>query len=99
MPRVAGFAIDDDNEEKFWAHGLSVRRVLEAIDNRFIVVPNRQGRAAPLLLIGRDNSGQCIAIPISRTFDRAIWRPITAWRCKPGEETRLDRAVPKQGRR
>jgi hypothetical protein len=88
---IYDFAIDDDNIEKFAAHGLSARRVLQVLDNDFEIVSNRKGRAAPLLVIGRDNGGACIAVPVVPTYDRTVWRPVTAWLCKGSEEAVLDR--------
>lgn len=32
-PLIDGFLIDDDNEEKIAVHGLSVRQVLQVLDN------------------------------------------------------------------
>jgi hypothetical protein len=86
---VAGFAIDDLNQEKFWYHGLTDTQVLEVLDNRWTIVPNRSGRAADYLIIGQDHAGQCIAIPVVRTADPLIWRPVTAWPCKDSERARL----------
>jgi hypothetical protein len=88
---VEGFQIDEDNMEKFAAHGLSDDEVLQVLDGPHIVEQNRSGRAAPYLLIGEDYGGQCIAIPIRPTDDPEIWRPVTAWPCKPAERARLRR--------
>jgi uncharacterized DUF497 family protein len=88
---IYDFAIDDENREKFASHGLSARRVLQVLENEFEVVPNRKRRAARYLVIGRDNGGTCIAIPVTPTHDRTLWRPVTAWPCKESEEAVLDR--------
>lgn len=91
QPEIAMFLIDETNEEKFWAHGLTSLQVEEILENPFTVVSNRKSRRASYLLIGRDNSGQCIAVPVEVTPDPYVWRPITAWRCKISEAARLPR--------
>jgi hypothetical protein len=53
------------------------------------VVRNRRSGSADYLFIGRDRSGRCIASPIIETDEPGVWRPISAWRCKPAEERRL----------
>jgi hypothetical protein len=88
---VDAFLFDDDNEEKFAVHGISGRQVFQVLDNPYVVVPNRQNRRALMLLIGQDNGGVCIAIPIEPTEEPGVWRPITAWPCKRNEQHLLDR--------
>ena len=78
MPRVEGFLFDDDNVDKFAAHGIGERQVDQILDRDFVIVPNRKKRRALYLLVGRDLGGRCIAVPIEPTRDPAIWRPITA---------------------
>jgi len=92
MRIIAGFLIDEVNEEKFWSHGLSSHDVVEGLENPRILVPNRQGRAAPYLIIGCDHQERCIAVPVQPTNDPVIWRPVTAWFCKPHEAALLRKA-------
>ena len=91
MPKVTirRFSISDRAEEKFWSHGLTRRHVEEVLMNRFAVTINRKDRAAGHLAIGRDNNGRCLTIPVVPTDDPVVWRPITAWYCKRGEEAKL----------
>ena len=86
---VEEFLIDDDNAEKFWRHGLSVEHVLQVLESRWRAKRNRKERRASQIIIGRDRSGQCIAIPIEPTFESGVWRPVTAWFCKPSERSWL----------
>lgn len=88
-PAIEAFLIDDANEMKFNAHGLSVRQVISVLENRHVIISNRKHRRGIFLIIGKDNGGACIAIPIERTYDKTIWRPITAWYCKDNEKTIL----------
>jgi hypothetical protein len=91
MIDVFAFVIDDENAEKFWAHGITERQVLDLLDGSIAIYRNRQGRRASHLIIGRDRSGMCLAVPIEPTHDPVVWRPITAWPCKDSERSRLPR--------
>lgn len=88
-PDILGFVIDDENERKFRSHGLLAHQVDQVLNNRHLVVPNRRNRRAQYLVIGRDNGGTCISIPVEATNDPELWRPITAWRSKDYEEAKL----------
>lgn len=81
MARVTiyNLAIDRDNREKFHSHGVTARQVLQVLRNRHVVAPNRRNRRANYLLIGFDDGGACLTIPIEPTPDPTIWRPVTAW--------------------
>ena len=85
MVVVNDFVIDDENVEKFWAHGLTPEQVLSILASPFKVKRNRKRRRASEKIIGRDAHGQCIAVPIERTAEAGTWRPVTAWPCKPSE--------------
>jgi len=90
-PNIETFLFDEENEEKITNHGLSINRVLQILDNAHIIMPNRKRRRAKYLIIGRDNGGTSISVPIEPTHKSGIWRPITAWLSKKGEETILDK--------
>jgi hypothetical protein len=63
--------------------------LIQLLGNGPVITKNRRGHAAPYLLIGRDDSGRCIAVPVLSTHVRYVWRPITAWYCKPSEAAKL----------
>jgi hypothetical protein len=86
---VLDFEVDEGNEWKFWAHGLTREVVAQVLRNNWRTIRNRKHRAAQYLLIGRDNAGRCITIPIAQTHNPVVWRPVTAWPCKPSEAARL----------
>jgi uncharacterized DUF497 family protein len=90
-PVIEEFLIDDLNETKISLHGLSVRQIIQVLENKHVIIPNRKHRRGLYLVVGRDNGGNCIAIPIERTYDSKLWRPITAWFCKDSERTLLER--------
>lgn len=83
---VEGFLIDDDNEAKFWHHGLTVTQIMQVLDHPHRIKRNRKERRASHLVIGRDGQGRCIAVPIEATHIPRVWRPVTAWPCKNHEE-------------
>lgn len=85
MVVVEGLLLDEENIEKFWEHGITPEEVLSVLASPFKVKRNRKRRRAALLLIGRDEHGQCIAVPVERTRTAGLWRPVTAWPCKPSE--------------
>lgn len=87
--RVETFVFDEENEGKIFSHGLSIYQIIQILDNDHVIIPNRKKRRGIYLVIGRDNGGLCISVPIERTNIAKVWRPITAWPCKAGEETIL----------
>jgi hypothetical protein len=89
QPTVAELFIPDPTIDKLWSHGIVPEQVHAVLARETVVVRNRSGRAAPFVLLGFDEQGRCLAIPIAPTHDRWVWRVITAWYCKAGEEARL----------
>lgn len=88
-PTIADFMFDPDNEDKIGRHGLTTSQVLQVLDSEHVVAPNRKGRRANYLIIGRDHGGAAITIPVEATNDPFVWRPITAWPSKEHEEAKL----------
>jgi hypothetical protein len=75
--------------DKLWGHGLRPAQVWSVLNRRWVAVRNRPDRAAPYLLIGRDDQGRCLAMPIVPTDDPLVWRVITGWYCKRSEAAKL----------
>jgi hypothetical protein len=92
-PVVADFLIDDDNEAKFWTHGLAAKFVRQVLEGPYTIRPNRKGRRASHQVIGRDRQRRCIAIPIEPTHHPTLWRPVTAWPCKASERALLPKSI------
>jgi hypothetical protein len=90
---IAELLFDDENEGKLASHAISVEQAWQVLDNPYVLEPNRRGRRADYLLIGRDDGGACIALPVERTIDPVIWRPVTGWYCKRSELARLNRRL------
>jgi uncharacterized DUF497 family protein len=91
IPNVLAFLFDDQNEGKLNQHGLTPEQVDQVLENAHLVGKNRRNRRAPFFVIGKDHSGECIAVPIEPTYDVDLWRPVTAWRCKEHERQALTR--------
>jgi uncharacterized DUF497 family protein len=91
-PAVHDFLFDDDNEHEFARHGVSSEELLQVLENRYIIQPNRRRRRGIYLIIGVTNGGSCLAIPLEPTHDPEVWRPLTAWPCKESEAAKLSRA-------
>jgi predicted RNA binding protein YcfA (HicA-like mRNA interferase family) len=79
---------DDANEDEMHAHGIRPRQVIELLDNGPWIGPNKKRERASHMLIGRDNGGVCITVPIEPTRDPLIWRPVTAYPCSKPDELR-----------
>jgi hypothetical protein len=87
---VERFEWDMDNTAHCAMHGVWPQDLEDALlIGEYVVVRNRRSGSADYLFIGRDRSGRCIASPIIETDEPGVWRPISAWRCKPAEERRL----------
>ena len=78
---ITEFLIDDTNEDEFAKHGLSQVQVLQVLENPHIVGRNRRTdiHRATHLVIGRDNGGSPVTIPIEPNHLPNLWRPVTAW--------------------
>lgn len=86
---IIDFDLTDRALVKAARHGIILPQLYAVLDNRHVLTRNRKDRAASHVLIGRDDQGRCLAIPVAPTEDPLIWRPITAWYCKPSEAAKL----------
>lgn len=89
--RILDFVITPEISAHMWEHRVDAEHLYSVISGNYIVRPNRAHRAAPYLVIGEDDEGRCLAIPVVPTDDPNIWRPVTAWRCKASEAAKLYR--------
>ena len=89
---ITGFLIDDENEAEFAKHGLRSDAVLQVLENSYVSAPNRRQdiHRARHLLIGRDNGGAPITVPIEPTHIPDLWRPVTAWQSGKWEQAVLE---------
>ena len=91
IPTVHSFVFDDENQAKIEAHGLTTAEVDQVLGNIHVIFRNRRGRRSPILIVGLDDGGRCLAIPAEPTYHVTDWRPITAWPCKVHERNALRR--------
>ncbi len=70
-------------------HGITGEQMQAVAGNDHVLARNRKGRAASHLLIGRDDQGRCLAMPVVATDQPRVWRAITAWYCKLSESAKL----------
>ena len=87
--RVAQLVYSGRAFGKMWENGILSDQTDPVLLGRSVIIRNRANRAAPYVLIGLDEQGRCLTIPIVPTDDPLVWRVIAAWNCKPGEAARL----------
>lgn len=92
---VADFDLTDRAIDKALWHRISEEQIYAVLDHFWTITRNRAGRAASHILYGTDDQGRCLSIPVVATDEPYVWRPITAWYCKPHEAAILRKA---QGR-
>jgi hypothetical protein len=89
---VEDFDLTDRAIDKASWHRISADQIYAVLGHFRMAIRNRSERAASHILYGTDDQGRCLAIPINPTDDPLIWRPITAWYCKPREAAILRKA-------
>jgi len=91
---VRALSWDDQNEEHIAAHGVTPREVSQVVENPHMLVRNRKRRHAELLMIGRTHGGRVLCVPLARTSDDSVWRPVTAYAATKVQTRLLDEVVP-----
>ena len=69
---IYDFDMSEGAEDHIWRHHITRDQVYEVLEHRWTTIPNRRGRTADYVVIGRDNRGRCIAIPVVPTDDPTI---------------------------
>lgn len=69
---VAELIFTDAAQDKLWSHGITTDQAQSVLLGPVVVLRNRAGCAAPYILLGRDEQGCCLAIPIVPTEDRLV---------------------------
>jgi uncharacterized DUF497 family protein len=88
---VRALSWNDETEAHIAEHGVTPREVNQMVENPHIIVRNRQGRRAPMLLIGRTHGGRVLCVPLAKTRDPGVWRPITAFPATEAQAALLDK--------
>ena len=86
-PRVDEPDFDDHNVEELARHGIHPIQVFEVLAGQPLFVRNKRGRAATYKVIGPDNGGTMLTIPIAATTVPGHCRPVTGWASTKGEIT------------
>lgn len=90
MARItaAQLIFDEHVIDHIWErHLITMAQVQSLITRRHVII--RNFGFAPYRLIGRDESGRCIAVPIAPTDDWLTWRVVSGWYCDKDEQARL----------
>lgn len=86
MISVEAFLWDEVNEEKVYSHGIHPNDVDSILDGNVAMFRNRNDRRASYVFIGRSSGGRWITVPAEEVAGiPGVWRPVTAWLSKPGE--------------
>lgn len=72
-------------------HHIDDEQVRSLIERRYVVTRNHRRAATPYLLIGEDEQGRCITVPVAPTEDPLTWRVASAWYCNGDDARKLDR--------
>jgi hypothetical protein len=63
----------------------------ELLTRPYLLVANKPERGGSHVLIGRNDRGDCLPIPVQRAHYAREWVAITVWRCDAAEDTSLGR--------
>ena len=88
---VRAFSWDDQIEAHIAEHGVTPREVNQMVENPHIIVRNRRGKRAPVLLIGRTHGGRVLSVPLAKTREPGVWRPVTAFPATEAQTALLDK--------
>lgn len=90
---VAELHFDDEkNVEEIAEHGITTDQVASVLEGKPRFFRNKRGRAATHVMIGPDNNGMMLTVPIMPTHIYGLWQPVTAWRSTSGQITRWRQA-------
>lgn len=82
---------DDKNEDHIARHGVTAREVNQVVENAHILLRNRNRRRARLVLVGRTHGGRALCVPLAKTRDDGVWRPVTAYAATEAQIALLDK--------
>lgn len=90
--RVDSLQFDEGNEDEMAPHHVNEREVRQVLDGEPVLLPNKKGHEAPIVMIGPTFGGRFLTVPLGRTGLEGVWRPATAWDSSRGERARYDAA-------
>ena len=86
---IVELEFDDYNEEELARHGITVREVLQLLDNSFTVRRNKKSGVADLQLIGTTHGGRPLTVVLAESLVEGRWRPVTGWPSTEAERRAL----------
>jgi hypothetical protein len=84
---VDDFFWDEEIDDHFSRHGVSLDDVVAVARSEFLGFDNLPGRGGTHIMIGPDESGRILYISIKPTSTPGLWEPVTGW------ESRLARRI------
>ncbi len=72
QPTIAELFFPESTIDKLWSHGIVPEQVHAVLARETVIARNRSDRAAQYVLLGYDEQGRCLAIPIVPTHDRWV---------------------------
>ena len=85
---VQRLRFDDQNEEHIARHGVTIGEIEQVWLDEPLYFPNRRGRHAAYLMIGRTYGGRLLTVPLAGDRTVGDFRPITAWDSTPADIAR-----------
>lgn len=89
-PNIETFLFDRGVEAALMVSGLTAKQALEVLEHEYVIVPSIDPRSDDYILVGYDNRGICITLPIVPTHEPSVWRPLDGWPCNPEERDALE---------
>lgn len=87
---VSELVFDDESEDKFAEHAVTVTEVAQVHFNGPVYRRNRRDRRATHLMIGQTSGGRWLIVPIAPWgSDQGVWRPVTAFEPTASQITHL----------
>ena len=80
--------LDEGNESELAAHQITALEAWQVLAGEPVWAPNRKGRAANWLAVGRTDGGRRLTLPVVYDSERRRARPITGWNSTAGELAR-----------
>jgi hypothetical protein len=78
-PRIGALLVSEQSEEHLARHAVSVTEVEQLLANPHVLLRNRGGRAATLLIVGRTDAGRVLTTAVAPTNVTDAWRLYTAY--------------------
>jgi hypothetical protein len=88
---VAELILDAYNRIEMARHGVTGEEAQQVPWNRNVTVPNPNGEAGSVLLVGETDGGRLLTVPLAPTDDPTTWRPATTFDASRHQRSLFDR--------